>query len=118
MLRNAALLFSYAVFVTAANVLLKLSAGSAGAAGFWLYQAAGNLIGFFGILIYTAVLRTAPLHVAFPVSRGVGVLGIQLVASLLVFHEVFRTAEAVGIALVTAGIILVGLSARPRGAVR
>lgn len=114
-MRSAFFLVCYAAFVTAANILLKLSAQAAGPLLFWVFQAGGNLVGFIGILVYTALLRTFPLHVAFPLSRGMAVLGVQLVASLLVFHEVFRPVEAAGIVLVAAGVILVGVSARPRG---
>ena len=108
-MRNALFLLCYLVFVTSANVFLKLSAD---ANGVWLFiamQAAGNLAGFVGILAYTGLMRTLPLHIAFPLTRGHVVLGVQLAAALLVFHEVFRLTEAAGAGLVTAGIILVGL---------
>ncbi len=112
-MRNALLLFAYLVFVTGANIFLKLSADAGGVWMFIAMQAAGNLAGFVGILAYTWLLKGLPLHVAFPLSRGLVVLGIQLFAALLVFHEVFRPTEAVGAGLVAAGIIVVG-----RGAAR
>ena len=114
-MKNAALLAAYFVFVTASNVLLKLSAD---ARETWMLAAlfaAGNVAGFVGILAYTGLLRTLPLHVAFPLSRGLVVLGVQLLASLLFFHERFTVREAGGVALVTAGIILVGASASRAG---
>ena len=114
-MRNAALLAAYFVFVTASNVLLKLSAD---ARETWMLAAlfaAGNVAGFVGVLAYTGLLRTLPLHVAFPLSRGLVVLGVQLLASLLFFHERFTVREAGGVALVTAGIILVGASASRAG---
>jgi multidrug transporter EmrE-like cation transporter len=110
-MRNAALLLCYLVFVTSANVFLKLSAGASTVGYFLIMQIAGNLAGFVGILAYTGLLQKMPLHVAFPISRGVVVLGVQLAASLLFFHEVFKPTEAVGAALVAVGIILVGASA-------
>ena len=55
-----------------------------------------------------------PLHLAFPLSRGVGVLGVQLIASLAVFHEVFRPTEVLGAVVVVGGIILIGMGARGR----
>ena len=113
-MRNALFLLCYCVFVTAANIFLKLSADARGVWMFLAFQAAGNLAGLAGVLLYTGLLRSMPLHVAFPLSRGVVVLGVQLVASLLVFHEVFRPTEAVGTAVVAAGIILVGMGARSR----
>jgi multidrug transporter EmrE-like cation transporter len=111
---NALLLLCYLVFVTAANIFLKLSADANGVWVFVTMQIAGNLAGFVGILAYTGLLRTLPLHVAFPLSRGLVVLGVQLAASLLFFHETFRLSEAAGAVLVTAGIILVGASAKGR----
>jgi multidrug transporter EmrE-like cation transporter len=113
-MRNALFLLCYLVFVTSANIFLKLSADANGVWMFVAMQAAGNLAGFVGILAYTGLLRTLPLHIAFPLSRGLVVLGVQLAASLLVFHEVFRPTEAVGAGLVAAGIIVVGRGAARR----
>ena len=114
-MRNAALLAAYFVFVTASNVLLKLSADARETWTLAALFAAGNVAGFVGVLAYTGLLRTLPLHVAFPLSRGLVVLGVQLLASLLFFHERFTVREAGGVALVTAGIILVGASASRAG---
>jgi uncharacterized membrane protein len=49
--------------------------------------------------------------VAFPLSRGLVVLGVQIVGALVVFHEALTLREAGGVLLVTAGIILVGTQA-------
>ena len=106
---TALFLACYGVFVTAANVLLKLSASANGIWLFLAFQAGGNLAGLVGVLVYTGLLRKMPLHIAFPLSRGVGVLGVQLAASLLVFHEVFKPTEAAGAVVVAAGIFLVGM---------
>ena len=114
-MRTVLFLACYCVSVTAANLLLKLSAGADGLWLFLVYQAAGNLAGLGGVLVYTALLRGMPLHRAFPLSRGVGVLGVQLVAAMLVFHEAFKPTEVVGAVVVAAGIILVGMSARREG---
>ena len=113
-MRNVVLLLCYLVVVTAANVFLKLSAGAGAIWYFLVMQIAGNLAGFVGVLAYTGLLQTLPLHIAFPITRGLVVLGIQLAASLLFFHEVVRPREAVATVLVAAGIILVGLSAPRR----
>jgi multidrug transporter EmrE-like cation transporter len=109
--KNVGLLLGYLVFVTASNVMLKLSAGSGETWRLVLLFAAGNLAGFVGVLAYTGLLRTLPLHVAFPLSRGLVVLGVQVVGALVVFHEAFTLREAGGVLLVTAGIILVGTQA-------
>jgi multidrug transporter EmrE-like cation transporter len=113
--RSALLVVVYAAFVTAANVLMKLSAGASALWPSLLLMTAGNFIGFVGILTYTLLLRTLPLHVAFPLTRGAAVLGVQLAASLIVFHEALRPTEAAGAALVVAGIVLAGLGARRAG---
>ena len=112
-MRNALFLLCYMVFVTGANIFLKLSADAHGTWPFVMMQIAGNLAGFIGILAYTGLLRRLPLHIAFPLSRGLVVLGVQVAASLLVFHESFRLTEAAGAVLVAAGVIVVG--AAPRG---
>jgi multidrug transporter EmrE-like cation transporter len=116
-MRNAALLVCYFLFVTGSNVFLKLSADAQETRVVLVMFAAGNLAGFVGVLAYTGLLRTLPLHVAFPLSRGLVVLGVQVLASLVFFHETFTLREAGGVALVTAGIILVGAAApRPPAA--
>ena len=115
-MRSALLVVVYAAFVTTANVLMKLSAGAGALWPSLLLLAAGNLVGFAGILTYTLLLRTLPLHVAFPLTRGAAVLAVQLASSLIVFHEALRPTEAAGAALVVAGIVLAGLGARRAGA--
>ena len=113
-IRNALLLLCYLVFVTSANIFLKLSADARDVWLFVIMQVAGNLAGLVGVLAYTGLLQTLPLHVAFPLSRGLVVLGVQLAAAVLVFHEVFRPTEAVGAALVAAGVIVIGRGAARR----
>jgi len=111
-MKNAVLLACYLVLVTSSNILLKLSVGARETTLFIGLLAAGNLAGFAGVLAYTGLLRAMPLHIAFPLSRGLVVLGVQLVAALIVFHETFRLTEAAAAVMVTAGIILVGISVR------
>ena len=114
-LKNAALLIAYLVFVTGANLLLKLAADAGSGWPMIALLVSGNVAGFGGILAYTGLLRTLPLHVAFPLSRGLVVLGV-LGTSLFFFREHLRVTEAAGVALVTAGIILVGRSPAARAA--
>ena len=59
-MRNALFLLCYLVFVTGANIFLKLSADAHGLWPSSLMQAAGNLAGFVGVLAYTGLLRTLP----------------------------------------------------------
>ncbi len=111
--RNAALLLTYLVFVTGSNILLKLSAAAGETRWFVALFAAGNLAGFVGVLSYTGLLRTLPLHVAFPLSRGLVVIGVQLVGAVAVFREAFTWKEAAAVVLVAAGIALIGATTRP-----
>ncbi len=111
-MRNALLLALYVVFVAGANLLLKLSAAANAAWPFIALQLAGNTAGFVGILAYTAMMRTLPLHIAFPLTRGFSVLAIQGAVALLVFRETFRVTEIVAVVAVAAGIILVGVGAQ------
>jgi hypothetical protein len=74
----------YFLFVTFANAILKLSASEPSPPWFVLLQLAGNLCGFVGVLAYTGLMRTTPLHIAFPLTQGFAVLGVQVVASALV----------------------------------
>jgi multidrug transporter EmrE-like cation transporter len=110
MIRGALLLILYAALVTASNALVKLSAEAAWFWPFILPFAAGNVAGLGGVLIYSLMLKRMPLHIAFPLTRGFGVLGVQLAASLLLFHEALRPTEVAGAVMVTAGIILTGLA--------
>lgn len=112
-MKRVLLITCYLVFVTGANVLLKRSAEAGAGWPFLLLLIAGNLAGFVGILAYTGLLRELPLHIAFPLTRGFVVIGI-LASSVLVFGERIRLTEAAGVALVAAGIILVGRGT-PRG---
>lgn len=121
-MRGALLLVLYAVFVTASNALIKVSSGADWFWPFILPFAGGNIAGLCGVLLYTLLLRRMPLHAAFPLTRGVGVLGVQLAASVLFFHETLRPTEIAAAVVVTAGIILVGLGSaggpEPPGAPR
>ena len=117
-MRTVLFLACYCIVVTAANALLKLSADANGVWLFIVFQAAGNLAGLVAVLLYTGLLRRMPLHVAFPLSRGVGVLGVQIAASVLIFGESFKPTEAAGAAVVAVGIILVGVGASDRDAVK
>lgn len=112
-MKNILFLICYFASITVANMLLTVSAHANALVSFLVFQIAGNLVGFLGILAYTGLLRTLPLHVAFPLSRGAAVIGVQLVASLLVFREVFKLTEIAGTVVVAAGVILVGASQSP-----
>jgi multidrug transporter EmrE-like cation transporter len=96
-----------------ANLLLKLgaAAGAAAGAAWWALNwriAAGFASFGAALLIYTVVLRTLPLNVAqsFTSAQFIG----TIVASALVLSEPITGIRWVGIALIAAGIAVVGWS--------
>jgi len=106
--RIAALILANLTFSVLANVGFKLSAASSGWRGFWFWQIAGNLAGFAGVLMLTALMRLVPLHVAYPVTVGLAVIGVQVVAARLLFRETIEPLQWVGAGLVIAGVALIG----------
>jgi multidrug transporter EmrE-like cation transporter len=96
-------------FATLAGVGFKLSAASANVRGFWLWQIAGNIAGFSSVLILTALMRLVPLHVAYPVTQGLAMIGVQVFAARLLFREVIQPGQWLGTGLVIAGIVLISI---------
>jgi len=101
------------MFTVGANIMLKLGTGVP-APERWLFNLLGtnSLIGLalFGCagLIYAWVLRAVPLDVAqsFVAAQFVAVI----VASALLLAEPIPLVRWAGIALIVAGIVLVGLT--------
>jgi multidrug transporter EmrE-like cation transporter len=105
--RIAALIGGNLAFSVLAKVGFKLSAASSDWRGFWFWQIAGNLAGFVGVLTLTWLLRLIPLHIAYPVTMGLAVVGVQIVAARLLFRETIGVIQWVGTGLVTAGVVLI-----------
>jgi multidrug transporter EmrE-like cation transporter len=95
------------LFNIIANVSFKLSAGSPTTRGFLLWQVAGNLAGFITVLTLTGLLRFIPLQVAYPVTTGLAVIGVQVIAVRLLFHESITLPQWLGTLLVVLGIVLI-----------
>jgi multidrug transporter EmrE-like cation transporter len=91
---------------TAAHISLKRSATGAGIKRFLLWQVAGNLAAFLGVLAFTGLLQSMTLHVAYPLTEGVSALGVQIVGSLLIFREKVPPTAWVGTGLILMGIVL------------
>jgi multidrug transporter EmrE-like cation transporter len=91
---------------TAAQIGLKLSAGSHNVRAFLAWQVFGNLAGFLGVLGLTGLLRLIPLHVAYPVTVGLGVVAVTIAAAF-VFREHIGMHQWAGALLVVAGIALI-----------
>ena len=96
------------LFNITANASFKLSAASPTLRGFLLWQVAGNLAGFITVLTLTGLLRSVPLRVAYPVTTGLAVIGVQVVAVRLLFHEPVSAGQWLGTLFVVLGIVLIG----------
>ena len=102
------LLASNVFFQVIANSGFKLSASSGDARGFWTWQVIGNLAGLASVITITVLLRFLPLSVVFPVTTGLTVIGIQLVAAWILFRESISSVQWLGTLLVVIGIALIG----------
>ncbi len=90
-----------------ANAGFKLSATSSEWRGFLVWQVIGNLAGFITVLTLTGLLRYLPLHVAYPITAGLAVIGVQVVAARWLFGEAISSGQWLGTLLVAIGIVLV-----------
>jgi multidrug transporter EmrE-like cation transporter len=108
-MRTVLLLLADLTANTGAHVLLKQSALSQGAKRFLLWQAAGNLAAFLGVLAYTALLHGMSLHVAYPLTEGLTAVGVQIVGGMIVFRERIPPLAWAGTALILSGIVLFSL---------
>lgn len=96
------------LFNIAANASFKASADSRTWRDFLFWQIVGNLAGLITVLTLTGLLRYLPLHVAFPLTTGLMVIGVQVGAAHWIFHESISPSQWLGTGLVTAGILLIG----------
>jgi multidrug transporter EmrE-like cation transporter len=96
------------LFNILANASFKYSALSPSWRGFFSWQVVGNLAGLITVLTLTWLLRYIPLHVAFPVTTGLAVIGVQIVAARWLFGESISLPQWLGTVLVVFGILLVG----------
>jgi len=100
------LFFLNLVFNILGNASFKLSALSGNWKSLVGWQVAGNLAGFITVLTLTGLLKYLPLHVAQPMSQGLAIIGVQIVAARLFFHEVISPTQWGGILLIVVGIVL------------
>ncbi len=104
----AALFGANLVFNVVANASFKVSASSTNWRGFLLWQVIGNLAGLITVLTLTALLRYIPLAVAYPVTVGLAVIGVQVVGALILFRETISLMQWAGTLLIVIGILLIG----------
>jgi multidrug transporter EmrE-like cation transporter len=96
------------LFNIVANASFKVSAFSPNWRGFLTWQVVGNLAGFITVLTLTGLLRYIPLHVAYTVTTGLAVLGVEIVAASVLFRETITPGQWLGAVLVVIGIVLIG----------
>lgn len=99
-----ALIILNLLFNIVANASFKISAGSSNLRGFLSWQVVGNLAGFITVITLTVMLRYLPLHVAFPVTTGLAVIGVQMISGRLFFGESVSSSDWLGTFLVVLGI--------------
>jgi multidrug transporter EmrE-like cation transporter len=97
------------LFNIIANASFNLSASSSDWRGFLAWQVVGNLAGLITVLTLTGLLRLMPLHIVFPVTTGLAVIGVQVVSGRLLFGEAITNAQWLGTMLIIAGIVLIGM---------
>lgn len=96
------------LFNVVSNASFKASADSRTWRGFLFWQVVGNLSGLVTVLTLTGLLRYLPLHVAFPLTTGLTVIGVQVGAAHWLFRETVSSTQWLGTALILAGIFLIG----------
>ncbi len=103
----AALIALNVVFSVVANAAFRVSARSETWRGVVTWQVAGNLAGFVTVVTLTGLLRYVPLGIAFPVTTGLSILGVQIVAAQWIFNEPVNAMQWTGALLIVFGIFLV-----------
>jgi multidrug transporter EmrE-like cation transporter len=90
-----------------ANSSFKYSATSSNWNAFLAWQVLGNIAGFVTVLTLTGLLRTIPLNVAFPLTAGLSIIGVQVIGAKLLFNETLSPAKWLGTLLIILGITLI-----------
>lgn len=101
-----ALILGNLLFNIVANASFKVSVESFNWKDFLFWQVVGNLSGFITVITLTWLLRYIPLHIAFPLTTGLAVIGVQVIAGLLLFGESISIPQWVGTMLVVLGIVM------------
>ncbi len=72
-------------FNVLSNAAFRVSAMSDTMRGLITWQVVGNLAGFVTVITLTWLLKYMPLSIAFPLTTGLTVLGVQMVAASWIF---------------------------------
>jgi len=95
------------IFNVISNASFKISAFSPTWRGIMTWQVVGNLAGLITVITLTILLRYLPLSIAFPITTGLTILGVQFVATRMYFHEPTSAVQWFGALLIVGGIFLV-----------
>ena len=68
----------------------------------------GNLAGFLTAVALTVLLRAVPLSVPCPITTGLAVIAVEVIAARLVLHESLPLRVWSGTNLIVLGILFVG----------
>ena len=104
---TTALIALNVVFSILANAAFRASARSATWSYVLTWQVVGNLAGLITVIALTGMLRYVPLSIAFPVTTGMSMLGVQIVAAKWLFHEPINAVQWTGALLIGVGVFLV-----------
>jgi len=107
-----ALFLANFLFNVISNASFKFSAQSPNWNGIIAWQVVGNLAGFITVITLTLLLRNTSLNVAFPITAGLSVVGVQVFAAWLLFREPISPVKWLGTLLIVLGIILVGAQSK------
>lgn len=95
------------IFNVVANVCFKYSVHSTRGWEFLAWQVAGNLAGLVTVITLTWLLKYLPLHVAFPLTTGLAVIGVHVLGGMLFFKESISFTQWLGTLVIIVGILLV-----------
>ncbi len=90
------------------NASFKMSTTTGNVRGFLAWQVAGNIAGLITVLTLTALLRFVPLSIAYPLTTGLAVIGVQMIAAAALFHEAITPSQWLGTVCIALGIVLIG----------
>ncbi len=94
-------------FNVLSNASFRVSAMSETWRGILTWQVVGNLAGLVTVITLTWLLKYLPLSVAFPLTTGLTVLGVQLVAASWIFNEPISQRQWLGTLAIVLGIWLI-----------
>ena len=94
-------------FNVLSNAAFRVSAMSDSMRGLIAWQVVGNLAGFVTVITLTWMLKYMPLSIAFPLTTGLTVLGVQMVAASWIFKEPVSEKQWLGTLAIAIGIWLI-----------